>query len=148
MSPLPKRKDSQECQGLPPRRKRHPELFMQRMRQAIQRTNRNTNVKAENTNKYSFLCTEDKNRGDGNQGQWESSEQIPHKHHEMGAKIGTQNSAMESSSPRRGRCNLLLPPSLKHFLCNGFRDRLVCNKFHLMTDVTWKEQSVFEEERN
>ena len=39
MSPLPKRKDSQEWQGLPPRRKRHPELFMQRIRQAIQRMN-------------------------------------------------------------------------------------------------------------
>ena len=52
MYPLPKPNDSQERQGLPPRRQGSPELFMQRMRQTIQRTNRNFNVKAENPSKF------------------------------------------------------------------------------------------------
>ncbi|MCA6544737.1 MAG: hypothetical protein IM576_16155 [Pseudanabaena sp. M074S1SP2A07QC] len=67
MSTLPKQKDSQERQRLSPRRKSCSELFMQRMRQAIQRTNRNCNVNAENTSKCGFFCPEDEDRGDGNQ---------------------------------------------------------------------------------
>ena len=47
MTTLPKQKDSQERLRLSPRRKSCSELFMQRMRQAIQQTYRNCNVKAE-----------------------------------------------------------------------------------------------------
>ena len=89
MSTLPKPKDSQEWQGLPPRWQSYPELFMQRMRQTVQRTNRNRNVKAENASKCGLLCTQDEYTGDRNQSQWKSARKIPHKYYEMGAKIGT-----------------------------------------------------------
>ncbi|MBU6186466.1 MAG: hypothetical protein KGQ16_08640 [Cyanobacteria bacterium REEB444] len=52
MSTLPKPKDSQEWQGLPPRRQSYPELLMQRMRQTIQRRNRNPS-------QCGFPCTEE-----------------------------------------------------------------------------------------
>ena len=78
MSPLPKRKGSQEWQRLPPRRQSDPELLMQRMWQEIQRTDRNSHVKAKNTSKYRDLCPEDEDRGDGNQSEWKSPIKIAH----------------------------------------------------------------------
>ncbi len=78
MSPLPKRKGSQEWQRLPPRRQSDPELLMQRMWQAIQRTDRNSDVKAKNPSKYHVLCAENEDRGDGNQSKWESHRKIAH----------------------------------------------------------------------
>jgi len=44
MSTLPEPKDSQEWQGLPPKRQSYPELFMQRMRQTIWHENKCGNI--------------------------------------------------------------------------------------------------------
>ncbi len=78
MSALPKRKSSQEWQRLPPRWQSNPELLMQRMWQAIQRTDRNSDVKAKNPSKYRVLRAEEEDRGDGNQSKWESARKIAH----------------------------------------------------------------------
>ena len=68
MPTLSKPKDSQKWQGLPPRRKNNPKLFMQRMWQKVQRTNRNGDVKVENASKCGFVCAEDEGGVRG----WES----------------------------------------------------------------------------
>jgi len=51
---------------------------MQRMWQEIQRTDRNSHVKAKNTSKYRDLCPEDEDRGDVNQSEWKSPIKIAH----------------------------------------------------------------------
>ena len=55
---MSKPKDSQEWQGLPPRRQSYPGLFMQKMRQTIQRTHRNPNVKAESPSTFRPFLTD------------------------------------------------------------------------------------------
>jgi hypothetical protein len=74
---------------------------MQRMWQAIQRTDRNSDVKTKNTRKYRVLCAENEDRGDGNQSKWESARKIAHQHHEMGGKTGEPVTVMESRCASR-----------------------------------------------
>lgn len=105
MSALPKWTGGQKWQRLPPRRQSNPKLFMQRMWQAIQRTDRNSDVKTKNTRKYRVLCAENEDRGDGNQSKWESARKIAHQHHEMGGKTGEPVTVMESRCASRRRCN-------------------------------------------